>query len=389
MASISPYKNKDGAIVSYRFRACVGRDELGKQQFATKTVKLSDREAKLTPKKLEAEMQRQADNWEKDILSGRVPVKRNTFRYFVEEIWWKNHVLNGEHKAATVEFYKNMTGRIVERFGNRDLTAIKSVDIERFLNDLRTEGLSTSTLKHYQNVLRIMFKYAETHDLIEKDPMRKVKPIKAEAKQVDFLTPEQAKVFLAALDEAPLRWRCMMTILILEGLRRGEVVGLQWSDIDFEKCTISVNRSVGYVPGQGVTVGTPKSKNSIRTLPLSAPALVLLREWKQAQAEECGAVLLPHAYIFALETDVYQPMFPTAPTRWLSRFIKAHNLPDVSPHDLRHTCGSLMLASGKASIKDTQDFLGHEDAKTTLKFYAGTTPETLRKAADGLAAVLG
>ena len=389
MASISPYKNKDGVIISYRFRACVGRDELGKQQFATKTVKLTDKETKLTPKKLEAEMQRQADNWEKDILAGRIPVKRNTFRYFVEEIWWKNHVLNGEHKAATIEFYKNMTGRIVERFGNRDLTAIKSVDIERFLNDLRAEGLSTSTLKHYQNVLRIMFKYAETHDLIEKDPMRKVKPIKAEAKQVDFLTPEQAKVFLAALDDAPLRWRCMMTILILEGLRRGEVVGLQWSDIDFEKCTISVNRSVGYVPGQGVTVGTPKSKNSIRTLPLSAPALVLLREWKQAQAEECGAVLLPHAYIFALETDVYQPMFPTAPTRWLSRFVKAHNLPDVSPHDLRHTCGSLMLASGEASIKDIQDFLGHEDAKTTLKFYAGTTPETLRKAAEGLAAVLG
>ena len=389
MASISPYKNKDGVIVSYRFRACVGRDELGKQQFATKTVKLTDKETKLTPKKLEGEMQRQADNWEKDILAGRVPVKRNTFRFFVEQIWWENHVLNGEHKAATVEFYKNMTGRIVERFGNRDLTAIKSVDIERFLNDLRADGLSTSTLKHYQNVLRILFKYAEAHDLIEKDPMRKVKPIKAEAKQVDFLNPEQAKVFLAALDDAPLRWRCMMTILILEGLRRGEVVGLQWSDIDFEKCTISVNRSVGYVPGQGVTVGTPKSKNSIRTLPLSTPALLLLREWKQAQAEECGAVLLPHAYIFALETDVFQPMFPTAPTRWLSRFVKAHNLPDVSPHDLRHTCGSLMLASGEASIKDTQDFLGHEDAKTTLKFYAGTTPETLRKAAEGLAAVLG
>ena len=189
MASITPYRNKHRVIVSYRFRACIGRDELGKQQFATKTVKAPEG---LTPKKLEAEMQRQADNWEKDILAGRVPVKRNTFRYFVEEIWWKNHVLNGEHKAATVEFYKNMTGRIVERFGNRDLTAIKSVDIERFFNDLRTEGLSTSTLKHYQNVLRILFKYAETHDLIEKDPMRKVKPIKAEAKQVDFLTPEQA-----------------------------------------------------------------------------------------------------------------------------------------------------------------------------------------------------
>lgn len=74
--------------------------------------------------------------------------------------------------------------------------------------------------------------------------MRKVKTIKAETKQVDFLTPEQAKEFLKALDIAPLQWQCMMTILILEGLRRGEVVGVQWSDIDFDKNTISVNRSV-------------------------------------------------------------------------------------------------------------------------------------------------
>lgn len=182
MASITPYKNKDGVIVSYRFRACVGRDELGKQ-FATKTVKITEG---LTPKKLKTEMQRQADKWEKEVLDGRVPIKQSTFRHFVEEIWWQNHVLNGEHKASTIEFYKNITGRILERFGNRDLTTIKSIDIERFLNDLRAEGLSVYTLKHYQNVLRILFKYAEIHDLIERILCGKLKRLRQRQSKLIF-----------------------------------------------------------------------------------------------------------------------------------------------------------------------------------------------------------
>lgn len=82
-----------------------------------------------------------------------------------------------------------------------------------------------------------------------------------------------------------------------------------------------------------------------------------------------------------------EPMFPTDPTLWLKRIIKANDLPNVSPHDLRHTCGSLLLMSG-ASIKDTQDILGHEDAKTTLTLDAGTTMESLRKASDSLSEVL-
>lgn len=384
MAKMKPYINDDGKIVSYRCRVCLGRDETGKQIFATRTEKVPEG---LTPKKAEKELQLRFDEWEAKLRKGLAPVKRHTFQYFVEDIWWKNHVMNGEHKPATIEFYRNMKPRILERFGSHDLTTIKSVDIERFLNDLRADGLSASTLKHYQNVLRLMFGYAEKHDLIEKNPMRKVTPIKSDAKQVDFLAPEQAKAFLQALGNAHIRWRCMMTLLIFCGLRRGEVVGLQWRDIDFDAMTLSVNRSVGYTPQKGVTVGTPKSKNSMRTLPLTPLALSLLREWKEKQAEECGTTVFGKAYIFSNETSIYEPMFPTAPTRWLSRFVKANGLPNVSPHDLRHTCGSLMLASG-ASIKDTQDFLGHEDAKTTLKFYAGTTPETLRKAADGLAAAL-
>lgn len=385
MASIKLNKDGSGKIISYRFRACIGRDDQGKQIFVTKTEKA---DSSLTPAKELKEMQRKADNWEEKLKSGIIPIKQFTFEYFVKNIWWKNHVMNGEHKRATVEFYKNICNKLVGYFGKKKLSLIKSFDIELFLNDLRTQNLSNTTIKHYQNVLSVIFNYAEIHDIVERNPMKKVPAIKLDKKSVDFLSPEQAKKFLNILETASLKWKCLIHILLFNGLRRGEVVGLKWSDIDFDNALLSVNRSVGYAPGYGISVSTPKSIHSIRVLPISEMVLNLLKEWNCEQRVIFkDYILTSDAYIFSNEIDPFQPMFPTAPTRWLSNFEKKNGLPNMSPHDLRHTCGSLMLSSG-ASIKDTQDFLGHEDAKTTLKFYAGTTPETLRKASENLVSAL-
>lgn len=186
-----------------------------------------------------------------------------------------------------------------------------------------------------------------------------------------------------------------MNLLVGTGLRRGEAVGLQWQDVDLKAATITISRNVTFSRGK-IIVDTPKSSRSNRTLPITPGLVALLREWQAAQLTEWQGLtiskkvtpmLAPKAYVFGSETDPYAPMFPHTPTRWLKQFIKKHGLPDVSPHDLRHTAGSLMLAAG-VSVKDVQDTLGHADPSTTLKFYAGTTPESLRKAADGLAAIL-
>lgn len=102
--------------------------------------------------------------------------------------------------------------------------------------------------------------------------MRGVKPPKQPHKDVDYLAPADAQTFIKALQTAPLRWRAIMQIMIYLGLRRGEVCGLQWQDIDFAANTVRVQRNVSYTAASGVVVGEPKTANSFRTLP--APSAV-------------------------------------------------------------------------------------------------------------------
>lgn len=118
----------------------------------------------------------------------------------------------------------------------------------------------------------------------------------------------------------PLQWRCMMMLFVTTGIRRGEACGLIWQDINFQEATLSISRNVTYSKEQGVKVGPTKTENSVRTLPLSASMVTLLRMWKREQSKLNP--LLPTAFVFANIDDPYQPMFPTSPTRWLHTFTK-------------------------------------------------------------------
>jgi integrase len=398
MASATPNRGKDGKIISYRFRCCVGRDEQGRQKFATKTAKQPEG---LTPAKEKKEMQTLADEWEKGIKAGKVPEKSQTFERFVNETWFPVFVADGTHKPTTVSFYHSMAERLIEYFGDKKLTAIKPIDVKKFYNYLRNEAiskdgkpLSAATIKHHADLLRNILNAAERYHFIERNPCHDIptgeRPHR-EKRKVDFLTPDQSKKFLADLErDAPLRWRCMMMLFINSGIRRGEACGLQWQDIDLDKRTLSIQRNVTVSSikyAGGVNIGTPKTESAVRTLPLSAAVCDVLREWKADQTAGFGVTLLPRAYVFSQDTDPYKPMYPSSPTAWLKRFLSSHDLPDMSPHDLRHTCGALLIASG-ASVKVVQDTLGHADPETTLSFYTGTTTEMLRSAADNLADIL-
>ena len=95
---------------------------------------------------------------------------------------------------------------------------------------------------------------------------------------------------------------------------------------------------------------------------LVAPEKV--EQLKKEQESNFG-IVFPSAFIFNRSTDVYKPIYPTEPTRWQSKFVKRHNLPKVSPHDLRHTAATLALEGG-ANLKDVQNLLGHSDPSTTM-----------------------
>jgi len=111
----------------------------------------------------------------------------------------------------------------------------------------------------------------------------------------------------------------------------------------------------------------------------------LLRQLKQQTAAQYSDTIIDCAFVFGSPADLFAPRDPNAVTRHLSRFIKANGLPNVSPHDLRHTCASLLLSSG-ADIKSVQEILGHADASTTLNYYVKTDIKQMRTATDKFAA---
>ena len=167
--------------------------------------------------------------------------------------------------------------------------------------------------------------------------------------------------------------RTMYTLLLTTGIRRGECFGLQWQDVDFINKSIHIERSVTYTSMSGIVIGLPKTDAGIREIPLTDGMINLLQEYKSK--ENAAAT----AFVFHSETSPFDPHHPDFATDHLKKFMKKIGLPDMSPHDLRHTCASLLLQSG-ADIKSVQDILGHADASTTLNFYVKSDMANMRTA---------
>ena len=215
--------------------------------------------------------------------------------------------------------------------------------------------------------------------------MNKVDAPRKERKPVDAMNKEQAAKFFQLLADCPLDFRCMLHLMMTTGIRRGECIGLKWSDLDEKASTITICRNVTYTPESGTIVSTPKTSNSTRTIPIMPSTLQLLQNLKEQTRSEHADSLLRGAFIFPSENSLYEPRNPDAVTRRVKRFMKRSNLPDLSPHDLRHSCATLLLSQG-ADIKSVQEILGHADASTTLNFYVKADLQQMQAATEKYAA---
>lgn len=393
---------RNGKLVSYRFTACLERDANGKQIRRYTTWEVP---AGMTPARAKKAAERAADEWEQQLRSAYQKEKelgaaytlppekrRESFTTFVNDVWFPLQICNGNDKQTTVTFYKNMKKLIVEYFDGSYLQEISPIQIQKFLvylsRDYKTKQgkpLAPKTIRHYYNALGMIFSYAEKQGMIAANPMLKVDAPKKDKKLVDALTQEQARQFFALLLDCPLDFRCMMLLLVTSGIRRGECIGLKWRDIDERQGTITIERSVVYTPETGVIISTPKTKDSIRTIPVMQGTLKLLQQLKKQVNRQHPNTILKDAFIFPSGKDLFSPRDPNAVTRRVKRFMKRNGLPDLSPHDLRHSCATLLLSQG-ADIKSVQEILGHADASTTLNFYVKADLQQMKAATEKYAA---
>ena len=382
MATI--YTNrKDGKIVSFKFKVFLGKEASGKHIVKCKTW-VPDRE--MTEKKLRARAEKEAVLFEYEAAAQyeeeqkRFKPSEITFADFVEQVWLPSKINMDEVRTTTIVFHKSMLKIILPYFQGKQLKEITDKDITKYLDYLRKDycsakkkPLAPKSVRHHYCTLNLIFSYAVKLDYIEKNPLAKVDTPKLVKHKVNALSKAETQIFIQEIQKLPLWLKTMYNLLITTGIRRGECFGLQWQDVDFINRLIRIKRSVTYTSMSGIIVGLPKTQAGLREIPLTDGMINLLQEYKSK--ENAAAT----AFVFHSETSPFDPHHPDFATDHLKKFMKKIGLPDMSPHDLRHTCASLLLQSG-ADIKSVQDILGHADASTTLNFYVKSDMANMRTA---------
>ena len=254
--------------------------------------------------------------------------------------------------------------------------------IRRLLAVKTDAGLSASTVGHIHGLIRNVLADAEREELVHRNAARAVRPPSVRPVERQVLTVEDARRLIESIrgDRLEALWVCALTV----GLRRGELLGLRWSDVDFEAKTLVVRQTVLRVGGQ-LVFAEPKTDRSRRQVPVPDDALDRLRRHRVQQARErlaVGGRWREFGLVFA--STVGTPMEPRNVDRaWHAARAKV-GLTWLRLHDLRHACATFMLASG-ASPRTVMKTLGHSQIALTMNTYAHVLPEVERTAVDDAA----
>ncbi len=369
MASVIPKDNG-----TYLIRVSLGLDASGKQISRSKTFKPS--KPNLSYQKLNKEIDAFIADFEREAREekdNKRPEKM-TFLEFADEYL---EVKKSSLSPNTFVFYKRIIEtELIPKFGKMKLREIRTYHVQQFILYLTTEksrsdgiegNIGPSTVRRYTTVLRSILTLAYKLEYTDDDVgnSRRIEFPKETNVELNVYTIEEVDSILEALKSEPINIRTLIEIAIFTGMRRGEIVGLKWADIDLERQKISVKRSI-YKPKDGkAQEKEPKSRNGIRTISIPehlCHTLIEYREQQNRHISYMGDAWKNLDYVFT-EEDGYV-MNPHTPTKQFSKFLKRHNIRHLKFHGLRHTSATMLLANG-CDIKTVSARLGHSDIETT------------------------
>lgn len=377
----------------YQIRICCGRDWQGKQIMKTM---MWEPEPGMTDKQITKELERQVFLFEEKIRQGRVANSDQNprFQEFGDQWFEEYAALNLRH--TSYERMMSVSSRVYERFGNKRLDSITSRDIQRFINDLMLNGknkvtgkpLSRKSVIHHLNLLSDIFNYAVQMEVLNRNPCTNVKVPNGEKKEKQIYTLEEVEQILTYLNQEPLMFRTFFTLELNTGLRRGEMLGLEWKDLDWDNGIISVRRTSNYTPSEGLYTDTTKTPKSQRSLKLPDLVMDLLRELKTKQEHDCieiGSKWVETDRVFTKWNG--EAMFVSQPYGWFKRFCKRHDMRFCDIHSMRHFFASILINEG-IDVATVSALLGHADTSTTLSIYCHAFMQAQAKAIEVVANAL-
>ncbi len=377
---------------SYEFNVSDGYDEFGKQKGFSETFHFdSMAEAKAAYILYAAECKKG------NVTPTGTP--RMTLAEFYE--YWTKHYAEGNLSPASKSYNDYLSTRLLACLGGVRVEKITSKHILEFLTQLRApdagiknKPLSASTVRKHFTMLKELLNYAVKWEFITINPANKVDTPKGNSKSKKI--PSQADFnafFTAVMESATPKQKLWVLMAFDMGLRREEIFGLKYSDIDFKKRLLRIGRAVIYTTAEGVTVKNTKTASSIRTLGMSPMTFAAL----QAHITDARRIVrnrikrkkvIPLADPFAPDSWLFtQPDYSVAHPHSFNNFLKAfcleNGLCNISPHLLRHLSGSYLLNSG-VDLATVSNMLGHRQKAFTANVYIHAIQEVDPRVADAM-----
>ncbi|PWU49662.1 site-specific integrase [Micromonospora globispora] len=315
--------------------------------------------------------------------------------------YWIEHVASPKLRPTTLVRYRSLVARyVVPAIGKRRLTALTPADVRLMLAkaaSTRTAGrkdqpederpkVSARTVQQVHAVLRAMLSQAVREELLARNVARLVQAPAPEREEIHPWAEAEARAFLAAVRAH--RLHALFVVALALGLRRGELLGLRWSDVDLDAGQLWVWQTLQRVRGDGVVFGPPKSRRSRRVLTMPVVVVQALKRHRSVQAHErklADGQWQETGLVFTTATGRH--VEPRNLNTAFGRLIARAGVRPIRFHDLRHTCATLLLAAG-VSPRVVMDILGHSQIAVTMNIYGHVMPAMQQEAAGHIDAAL-
>jgi integrase len=304
---------------------------------------------------------------------------------------WLEAVTPGVRPSTAASYRQVVRCYLLPHLGRHRLAAVTPGQLNKLYATLAVGGnrngqpLSARSVRYAHTIIGKALADAVDWGLLARNPARSAKPPKQTKTSMAVWTPAEAKRFLIAVRDDPLY--ALWWVLIVTGLRRGEGVGLRWSDVDLERGVISVQHALISVD-YGVISAEPKTARGRRSVALDPITVEVLRQHRQRQLADqdtAGPLWTATGYVFTREHG--QPYHPQRLPILFKRLVLATGLPEIRLHDLRHTSATLALSSG-IHPKIVQERLGHSSIGITLDTYSHVIGGLQHEAAVQVAALV-
>ncbi|MEG0282319.1 MAG: tyrosine-type recombinase/integrase [Clostridia bacterium] len=278
--------------------------------------------------------------------------------YFVEfsQLYLDNYAKPTLANKTVWEYKKYLNKRICPYFEKYLLKNIETLDVQNFINLLGKE-LSRESVKRYKSLLSGIFDKAILWGFLKANPCKLTILPKCKAStgtKSKSLDLDTAKKILELLDNVDKKHKLIMNIILRCGLRRSEVLGLKYKDIDFVNNILTVNQVIEYIPHQPLGLKPPKTERGHRKIHISTELSAMILDYRTKEPDD---------------DLIFNWYNPDALYKWFKRFLNTNKLQDIRLHDLRHTYANIMINDAKISIASLSELLGHSRTSTTQNIY--------------------